>query len=171
LYILDECGTPGYTNCSEIEPGVQLFSLCGTEGTGAYAGEIVVCSTPDGLCANGLVTTDDSVDPTAVSIGGTEQVYPEITFYPPLTNPSVENVTTGDFLQLDTVLTADDSPVTVNTQYGTAFDADGNSLTHLLRGNLFLSLDPGNYEWRLLSAGTDEEGYATFCWRDTVVSA
>lgn len=171
LYILDACGTPGYTNCSEIEPGVQLFSLCGTEGTGVYAGETVICASPDGLCANGTVTTDDSVLPTEISIGGTEQVYPEITFYPPLTRPTIENVTTGEYVQLDAVLTDVEVPVTVNTQYGTAFDAEGNSLTHLLRGNLFLSLDPGNYEFRLLSAGTDEEGYSTFCTRDTVVSA
>lgn len=170
MYVLDECGTPGYTNCVEIDPGVELFALCGTDGTGIYAGSKVVCGNAEGLlCADTPVVSDDSVLPTLVEVGGTEQVYPEIVLYPPLPRPYVQNYTTGEYVQLDAVLTDSDSPVTINTEEGTAFDSDGNSLTHLLRGSLFMTLYPGNYNFRLLAAGEDVEGYATLCWRDTVV--
>lgn len=168
LYVLDECGTPGYTNSVEIDPGVELFALCATEVDGVK----VLCANGEGLmCGSTPVVSDDSVLPTDVSVGGTEQVYPEIVLYPPLPRPYVQNYTTGEYVQLDAVLTDSDSPVTINTQEGTAFDSDGNSLTHLLRGSQFMALYPGNYEFRLLAAGEDVEGYAVLSWRDTVVNA
>lgn len=170
LYVLDECGTPGYTTCVDIDPGTLLLSRCYEDGTGDYTGTKVRCYSGAGRCYTNPVTSDDSVAPTELSVGGTEKVYPEITLYPPLIQPYVENITTGEYVQLDTTLTSDDLPVTINTENGTAFDAEGNSLTHLLRGSLFLSLYPGNYEWRLLSAG-DNPGYITVCFRDTVLNS
>lgn len=161
MYVLDECGTPGYTDCVQIDPGTQLMSMC-----------FDLCFSGAGLCFSTPVTSDDSVPATDVSVGGTEKVNPEIVFYPPFQDPYIENLTTGEFLWLE--LTTDEGglPVTINTEDGTAFDAEGTSLTHLLRGSLFMSMDPGNYEWRYLTAGEFQEGgYATVCWRNTVVSA
>lgn len=163
MYVLDECGTPGYTRCVNIQPGSQLLSICMEDG---------VCFTGAGFCfTNSVAESGGSVDPTEISVGGTEKVYPTITLYPGLASPTIENITTGEYIQYDGDI--DTLPITINTEDGTAFDAEGNSMTHLLRGSLFLSLDPGNYEWRLLASGEDVEdpGYATACWRPTVVSA
>lgn len=165
MYVLDECGTPGYSTCENINPGAQLFSHCFAEPS---------CFTGAGFCFDTEVVSDDSVAPTEITVGGTEKVFPTITFYPPLVSPTMQNMTTGEFVELDTTLSETDTPVTVNTEDGTAFDADGNSLTHLLRGSLFLSMFPGNYTWRLISNGAQDfadPGYASLCWRDTVVSA
>lgn len=166
MYVLDECGTPGFETCETIEPGAQLFSLCLSDG---------LCFTGAGVCFTNEVGSPESVAPTSVSVGGTEKVNPTITLYAPLIQPTVENITTGEFVQLDMTLEEGDSPVTINTEDGTAFDADGNSLTHLLRGSLFLSMFPGNYEWRLISNGVqasfDTPGYMTLCFRSTIVAA
>lgn len=170
MYILDGCGTPGYAQCVEIEPGSQIFSLCMTDGTGIYAGQKVVCNGPGGVCMTTPVIDEDSVEPTEVNVGGTERVYPTITLSPNLISPRVENLTTEEWVGYDG--TVSDLPITINTEEGTAFDSEGNSLTHLLRGSMFLSMDPGNYEWRLLTAGEPEEpGTASLCFRPTVVNA
>ena len=170
MYVLDECGTPGYADCVDVDPGSQLLSVCFEDGTGPYAGEKVVCFSGAGFCFTNTVTNGDSVAPAVVEVGGTERVYPSIVLYPTLLNPVIENITTGDTISFDGSIT--DLPVTINTEDGTAFDSEGNSLTHLLRGNLFLSLDPGNYEFRLLSSGEPvEPGYLQLCTRSTVVNA
>jgi hypothetical protein len=106
--------------------------------------------------------------PTDVVVGGTEQVFPTVTLYPGLTRPRLENVTTGEFISFAEEIVG--SPVEINTQDGTAFQ-DGTSVTHLLRGSLFLSMKPGTYEWKLTSASPADDGYADLCWRNTVLTA
>lgn len=172
MYILDECGTPGTNSCAEIVPGSLLFSRCYTNGTGAYAGQKVRCYSGSGRCYPNLVTSDDSVAPVTLGIGGTEKVFPTITLFPNLSNPVIENMTTGDWIGYEGDIDGS-TVITIDTEEGTAFDEQGNSHTHLLRGSLFMSLEPGNYELRLLSSGvTDEDtGYSLVCWRDTVVMA
>lgn len=163
MYVLDECGTPGYTSCEQLSPGAQLFSICFAEP---------VCFDGGGFCFTNPVIGPDSVGPQEIMIGGTEKVNPTITLFPPLVSPSVENLTTGEVVTLDTTLVDPNTPVTINTEDGTAFDADGNSLTHLLRGSFFMSLFPGIYTWRLIANGAEldeDPGYATVCWRDTIV--
>lgn len=163
MYVLDECGTPGYATCVDIDPGSELFSICMADG---------VCFEPGGFCFTEPVTTGESVDPTEVNVGGTELVYPTITLQPYLDRPTIENITTGDFITFNG--NVGDLPVTINTEDGTAFDSEGNSLTHLLGGSIFLSMEPGNYLWRLLSAGEsdpDQPGFMTMCFRSTVVNA
>lgn len=171
LYVLDDCGNPGYAECVDIDPGVVTYSLCMSEGTGPYVGSKVICSAGAGVCMTTLVDSE-SVDPVELNVGGTERVFPTIVLSPNLSNPRVENITTGEYVAYSGVI--GDTPVTINTEDGTAFDAEGNSLTHLLSGSLFLSLDPGNYEWRLVISGEPDEeapGSAQVCWRDTVVNA
>jgi hypothetical protein len=165
MYVLDECGTPGYSECVDIDPGTQLLSICFNDD-----GEI--CFGEGGFCFTESVETGGSVAPAVVNVAGTERVYPTITLYPELQNPYVQNITTGDWVQLDTTNYTIDLPITINTEEGTAFDSEGNSVTHLLRGSLFLSMDPGNYLFRLLSSGEPvDPGFATLCWRPTVVNA
>lgn len=173
MYVLDQCGTEGYAECVEIQPGTQLYSRCYEDGTGIYAGKKVRCYGPSGTrCYSTPVTSDDSVPATALNIGGTERVFPTVVLQPNLDNPRIENVDTGEYIAYNAVV--GDSPVTINTEEGTAFDSEGNSKTHLLSGSLFLSLDPGAYYWRLLSTGDPDPvdpGYASVCWRNTVVNA
>jgi hypothetical protein len=165
MFILDECGTPGTSSCVDILPGSELFVRCYTEGQRCYTGAGRCYPTPSGSA--------DSVDPVEANVGGTERVFPTITLYGDLMSPRIENMTTGEWLSYDGTISG--SPVTIDTTEGTAFDADGVSKTHLLRGNLHLSMEPGNYELRLLSFGNtddpDEVGKALYCWRDTVVVA
>ncbi len=163
MYILDECGTPGTSSCVDIGPGSELFVRCYTNGTRCYTGA--------GRCYPTPADTEDSVNPTEVNVGGTERVFPTITLYGDLVSPRIENVTTGEWLSYAGTISG--LPVTINTEEGTAFDSEGTSQTHLLRGNTHLSMEPGNYELRLLSfGGTDDPdtvGKALTCWRDTVV--
>lgn len=169
IYVLDECGTPGFSECVNIDPGSQLFSVCFEDGTGPYAGQKVICMDGAGFCFTNSVDNGTSVDPTEISVVGTERVYPTITIYAESENPIIENITTGEWVGYDGAIT--NLPVTINTENGTAFDSEGNSVTHLLRGSLFLSLDPGNYEWRLLTSGEPADpGYAEVCWRPTIVN-
>lgn len=163
MYVLDGCGTPGFTECEPITPGPLLYSICFADP---------ICMDGAGFCFTEPVESPDSVPPVEIVVGGTEKVNPTITLFPPLVSPRVENLTTGEFVELDTTLLDPDTPVTINTEDGTAFDADGNSLTHLLRGSLFLSMFPGIYSWRLISNGVDvfeDPGYMTLCWRNTLV--
>jgi hypothetical protein len=170
MYVLDACGTPGYAECVDVDPGTQLLSACFEDGTGPYAGQKVMCFGEGGFCFTNVVESGASVAPAVVQVGGTERVYPTITLFPTLITPTIENLTTGEFITYDG--TVSDLPVTINTEEGTAFDSEGNSMTHLLRGSLFLSLDPGNYEFRLLASGEPEEpGFMQICWRPTVVNA
>lgn len=163
MFILDECGTPGTVSCVEIGPGSELFTRCyGDDGR---------CYTGAGRCYPTPSDSEQSVLPTEMSVGGTERVFPTITLYGDLIDPMIENVTTGEWIGYEGTISS--LPVTINTEEGTAFDSEGTSKTHLLRGNLFLSMEPGNYELRLLSFGAtddpEEVGYALTCWRDTVV--
>lgn len=173
MYILDECGTPGTNSCIEIAPGSELFSRCYGSGTGPYAGSSVRCYSGAGRCYPTPVSVEEgSVIPEEVSVGGTERVFPTITLFGTLVSPMIENMTTGEYLRYDGTITG--LPITINTEDGTAFDSEGTSQTHLLRGAKHLSMEPGNYELRLVSSGAlpeDEEevGNALVCWRDTVV--
>ena len=162
MFILDECGTPGTGSCVEINPGSELFVRCYSNGTRCYSGS--------GRCYPTPADTENSVLPEEMNVGGTERVFPTITLYGDLISPVIENITTGESLTYAGTISG--LPITINTEEGTAFDSEGTSQTHLLRGNTHLSMDPGNYELRLLSfvsVDDEEAGHATVCWRDTVV--
>lgn len=158
MYVLDRCGTPGYEECVEIEPGSEVlcrtYPRCytgGSEGTWCYTETV----------------TEDSVEPVEILVGGTECVFPKIVLMPDLTSPRIENITTGDYISYRGVV---DYPVEIDTENMTA-TSNGESRTHLLDGTATFNMQPGQYELRLVSQSKDDDGYATFCWRNTVIMA
>lgn len=152
VYVLDGCGTPGYKVCTDIDPGTDVYSLC----------EAALC---DPICPT--LNETGSVDPTTIAVGGTEVVYPELTLWPNLTDPIIENMTTGDYITYDGTIT--DYPVTINTEYLTAMQ-NGVSVTHLLGGSLTFTMSPGEFQLRMLSGSNSDTGYLTVCTRDALVS-
>lgn len=152
IYVTDACGTPGYQRCTDIEAGAETFCLV----------EADLC---EPVCTTEEAT--GSTDPTTIVVGGTEVTYPAITLWPDLTNPIVENITTGDYISFNGTITG--SPVIINTEDLTATQ-DGVSVTYLLAGSLTFPLSPGEFEIRLLSGLSGDTGYMTLCSRDALVS-
>lgn len=173
IFILDECGTAGYANCEEITPGTVVTSICFTADPTDLDPdpEPTICFAGGGFCFPTEVDTGESVPPVEIEVCGTEKVYPTITLFPNLNKPTIENITTAEYVTFNGDVT--DSPVVIDTYNGTAFQ-DGVSVTHLLSGNIFLSMDPGTYELRLISTSDKDDpdtGTAQLCWRPTVVTA
>lgn len=155
MYVLDECGTPGFQKCRTITPGIE--STCRS---------YELCYTGSGRCYS-EASVEDSVPPVTLPVLGTERVYPLIVLNPGLTNPRVENVATGEFIEYRG--NVDSEPIHIDTKEGTAFTESGDSVTHLLGGSIFLSVLPGNTDFRMFSQGPTDTGTADICWRDTVL--
>lgn len=159
-YLLDACGTPGTSECVDLEPGAELSSLC-------YPVCYPACYTTN------IGTEDGSVPVTEITVCGTERAFPTITLNPYLDTPVIQNLTTGEVLKFNGIIGDDDQPVVIYTQDMTAFQGD-TSVTHLLEGSGSFSFPPGDYELRLLVSGTlqpdpelpNHTGTVSFCWRD-----
>lgn len=158
MYILDPDGTPGSgTRCYTLTPAIQ-------ESCRTYPR----CYTP-AWC----YTNDSSIPgsgPVEVDVRSTVCVRPTITLYGTLTEPVIENTTTGAVLNYDGTIDADDPPVIINTEDGTATQG-GASRTHLLRGDPTLELVEGVNVLRLTSFASTDTGHAEICFRDVVVTA
>lgn len=165
VYVLDECGTPGYSKTASVTRGSLLLARCYTADAG---GTPTRCYSGAGRCYSHEVDTSESVEPVAFTVGGTEKVNPMIVLMPQLTSPRVEILGAGGLQWVSFAATILDYPVTINTEKGTAFQ-NGQSVTHLLRGSIFIGLDPGDYTVRLLSGSDSDTGTAQVTWRDTVI--
>lgn len=165
MTLTDPCGTVGYSECVDIVPGSEIFTFCLSDGLCFNNPE-----TADTFCFNQPAADGQSISPTDINVCGTEKVYPTIVLQPELVDPRVESLTTGEWIGFDGKVSA--YPVEINTEDGTAFQ-NGVSVTHLLRGSLFMSMDPGDHQLRLLVGGefTESTGLASICWRPTVISA
>jgi hypothetical protein len=127
------------------------------------------------LCFTTLVETDDSVLPTDVAVCGTETAAVTITFNPILNTPTIQNLTTEDFITFNGEIGIDDQPVVISTEDMTATQGE-EDVTYLLSGSPSFRLDPGDFELRLLNQGVlpdDPEtvGNALVCVRAVVVAA
>lgn len=114
-------------------------------------------------------TGEDGQDATAV-VTGTECVSPIITLCGKLTDPIIENLTTGQSLRYRGVIRAQDPCVVIDTRDGTATQGS-QSRTNLLTGDTRMQLSPGDNEFRLTSFSRTDDGYATVTWRDAVIYA
>lgn len=155
MYVLDECGTPGYQQCRTITPGVaescRRYDLCYTEGGRCYT--------------EGSVSL---VFPVTAAVRGTERVYPLIVLYPGLSYPTIENMSSGEFIRFNGVVEGE--PIEIDTENGTATGVQTEaSYTHLLGGSIFMSMVPGNNDFRMFTNASEDDGTASLCWRDTVV--
>lgn len=155
LLILDECGTPGSGGvCIGLTPAIATFCR-------SYPRCYDMCYSTD-------ISTEGS-GPVTGQVGGTLCVYPTITLVGTLTNPVVENISTGEFVGYDAVINSTDPTVIIDTYTGTATQG-GASRTHLLTGDPRLLMNPGENVLRLSSFGPGDTGSATICWRPAVES-
>lgn len=166
MYILDECGTPGSSECVEISPGAQFKcrSYAGSNSERCYGEDTGV------WCYDNDVEGSLSVDPTEVDVLGTETAFPTITLNGPLTRPRVQDLTGNKSFRYQGNIGAGDAPVIFNAVDGIAYQ-NGISVTHLLDGNLDFSFEPGRHDLRLNVQSIDDTGTADVCWRPAVVSA
>lgn len=153
-YVLDPCGTPGLYEVYEV-PRETAANVCA---------KLPMCFTGGGFCFDQVI--DPAVEPTDVTIYGTECVNPTLTLYPGLTRPRVTNYTTSDWIGYNANIV--DEPVVINTEYGTATQGD-ESVTHNLIGSLTFKLEPGEYEIGLVSQSQFDDGYLDLSYRPTVI--
>lgn len=157
LYILDEDGTPGSGgSCVTVSPPINLFCR-----------QYDRCYEPDGMCYDVDQSTPGS-GPQDAEVDGTLCAYPTITLEGNLTNPRIENATTGQFIEYNGLVVAG-SPVIIDTSNGTATE-NGSPRTDRLSGSTRFRLDVGTNTISIRSAGIDD-GEATICWRPAVESA
>lgn len=159
LYVLDECGTPGYQQCRTVRPG--LVQQCR---------QYPLCYSADG--SEGRCYSDGSVSlivPVVVPVRGTEIIHPLIVLYPMLSFPTIENMTNSEFITFNGIV--QNEAIQIDPENGIATGVDtGESYTHLLGGSIYMSMSPGDNQFRMYSHASEESGYAAICWRDTVVS-
>lgn len=155
MFLLDPDGTPG--------SGVETVGLDpSTEGKVRCYPR---CYDPT-WCYD--TETGNTVLPTEVEVQGTECVYPVICFHGTLTNPVLENLTTGESVGYRGTITGEDV-ICIDTETGTA-ELDGASRTHLITGNPRMTLDPGPNLLRLVSYSPTDSGHVEISWRPIVVS-
>lgn len=154
LYVLDPCGTPGLGQTYVIERQ-DAANVCAN---------LPMCFDAPGFCFDQIISP--AVEPTEVTIEGTECVYPTLVLFPGLTRPRLTNLTTGDWIGYNANIV--DSPVIVNTELGTATQ-DGVDVTANLIGSLQFNMTPGDYELELVSQSDFDDGYLEFNYRPSVL--
>lgn len=155
LYVLDGDGTPG--------SGGRCVTL--------NASTITFCrSYPRcyDMCYSNDISTPGS-GPVDANVTGMLCAHPTIELIGTLTNPVIENLSTGEFIGYNAPIGATAPPVIIDTYTGTATQG-GASRTHLLTGNPRMSLAVGGNTLRLNSAGIGDDGSAEVCWRPAVIS-
>lgn len=156
LYVLDACGTPGYQQCRTITPG--LIETCRSYD---------LCYSSGGRCYDSGSPT--LVVPVIVPVGGTEIVHPLLVLYPGLSYPTIENMTNSQFIRFNAVVQAE--AIQIDTENGIATGVDsGQDYTELLGGSIYMTVSPGENQFRMYTNASDDSGTAAVCWRDTVVS-
>lgn len=162
MYVLDDCGTPGYSNCISLEPGSTILcrpaARCYTDEENDFA-----------YCYSASEQSI-SVVPTTINVEGTEDVSPTITLNGPLTYPRIEDIVSTKAISFQGTLEAGDAPVVIYTNDGTAIQ-NGVSVSHLIGGDVDFSLEAGSHDLRMVTQSSDDSGDASICWRAAVISA
>lgn len=97
---------------------------------------------------------------------GTYSAFPEITFYGPLQNPSLANITTGETLNLNLILNTSSDFVVIQTFLRTAVLSPGMSNARQYITGEFFTLDPGNNLLHLGAGVFNTQGKAKVVFRD-----
>lgn len=157
MYLLDCCGTAGSNaRCEPFTPSIdskcRQYDRCYTDGCWAY-------------------DTDTSMagGPAVFVGGGTECVGPVVNLYGPLTNPSIEMVTTNQLLSYSGTIGAGEM-VAIDLTTGTASEGGVDRTGHIT-GDLVMAVQPGANMWRLQAYSLTDSGYAEVCWRPAVIVA
>lgn len=155
MVVLDAFGTPGSgTQTATITPTTsnqcrtypRCYPMCYDQNTGTEEPEVTLTQR------------------------GTECTGFTVCFYGQLTDPVLENVTTGQTVGLTGTISETAAPVCIDTEQGTAMQG-GASRTHLITGNARMQIVPGDNEFRLTSFSSSDNGYAEVTWNDVVISA
>lgn len=166
LYVLDECGTPGSgEECAVLEPGLPtLGEVCLDVTSG-------LCLTDQGMCFTSPAEESPAGDGVIMDNIGTECACPIITLTGRLTNPAVENVTTGARIDYNAVVETGQS-IIIDTSKGTAVTDTGADRTSFLSGDTTgFCMPEGENEVRLLAFGSGDDGTAEVCFRPSVLVA
>jgi hypothetical protein len=160
LYVLDECGVPGSGEvCATLTPSLTFlcrpYDRCYDDSGTAW------CYADD---------TGQAGNEAVIDVTGTECSCARITLEGQLTNPVVENVTTGEIITYNGTILENDEPVIIDGENGTATQG-GASRTHLLSGSTRFCLEPGPNLLRMISFSPGDTGLAEICVRPQVVSA
>lgn len=155
MYVLDASGAPGSgVRSVTVYPTTSSLARC-------YPKCYPKCyDTPTGASAG---------DGTALVIG-TECVYPTVCFHGQLTQPVLENVTTGSIMGYAGSISQSAAEVCVDTESGSA-DQGGAGRTYLITGDPHFTLAPGDNLLRLTSQSSSDDGYVTVSYRSVVISA
>jgi hypothetical protein len=101
-----------------------------------------------------------------VTVGGNFEAYPVITFYGPLDNPSISNLTTGKTLNLNLVLSTANDYVVVDTFARTALLYSGATNARRYITGDFWTLAKGNNIINIGNPTYTSEGKAILLYRD-----
>lgn len=166
LYILDECGTPGSgEECAVLLPGLPTLGEVCLDATNG------LCLTDGTLCFTQPADESPSGEGVILDNIGTECACPIITLTGRLTNPAVENVTTGARIDYNQVVEVGQT-IIIDTARGTAVTDTGADRTSFLSGDTTSFCMPeGENEVRLLAFATGDDGTAEVCFRPSVLVA
>lgn len=95
---------------------------------------------------------------------GNFQTKPNVTFTGPFNNPRIENVTTGEILELDLIIASGDY-VEVDFANATIM-LNGTASRYYTKLGPFWTLEPGDNEVRIGSGSYNAASAATIYWRD-----
>lgn len=159
LYVLDDNGIPGSGGqCVLLTPAIS--ELCRGYDR---------CYEDTGMCYSSQ-SGDPGDGPVTVEVLGSLNVRPVITLRGPLSDPVVENTTSGERVSYGANI-PDGAVVVIDTETGTARQEPGGaSRTHLLGGNPRMRLRPGLNTLRLSAYGSGDTGTAEVCWRPAVAA-
>jgi len=99
-----------------------------------------------------------------ITNGGNFQTKPNVTFTGPFNNPRIENVTTGEILELDLIIASGDY-VEVDFANATIM-LNGTASRYYSKVGPFWTLESGDNEVRIGSGSYDAASAATIYWRD-----
>ena len=105
---------------------------------------------------------------TTATNQGTFATYPTFFLFGPLTNPVIENESTGETFEA-TITIADGDYLLVDTSRRTAlYDRTASRYSTLTSASQWFDQEPGDNDLRFRAA-TSEEGYLTVQWRSAYV--
>lgn len=113
-----------------------------------------------------ITFTTQNTGTVNVNNSGNIATYPIITLSDLLTSPTITNVTTGEYFQLNETFDVGDS-VIINMKERTAvLNGVTSLLTDIVDGSTWWSLNPGTSTVRINTGATSDTGTLAISWRD-----
>lgn len=103
--------------------------------------------------------------PTTVNNAGSVRIYPVITLTGSMTNPQIQNVTTGETLSLTGLVAGPGTVVEIDMRQRTVLQDGGNIFGLLGLNSVFWGLEPGNNSILLTTTNGSDTVTGTLSWR------